>query len=200
MIIRRGELKSHLNESARKLRCRLPIFLLSVTSNLINAGTFYLGVCISTAAIERLEIKEQFAIIDHELGHIKKWKNDLIILFYFISPIPFIALPIALIFWTRAIFIMWLCSAPFFGLFLCLRFFKLGGIIKIKINSEFMADKTSAELGNAEALISALIKIEKYNVEQSVSWIAEHLYSFYFSDKNFYPPTNERIEKLEEFC
>jgi len=90
-VIRNGELKLHLNESAKKLGYRLfhPA-LIMITSNIINSYTNYFGVCITTTAIEKLEKREQFAILDHELGHIKWWKKDLFFVFYVVSPVPFI--------------------------------------------------------------------------------------------------------------
>jgi len=91
-------------------------------------------------------------------------------------------------------------TIPF--LFLILRVFKLDYMINLKIKSEFEADKISAELGNAKALISALQK-KKADREQSYSRILDFILRLYttilFSNHLIYPSTSERIKKLEEF-
>ena len=177
-LIRSGELKSHLIESKKKLKLRfLPLFFFSITSNAINAGMFYLGIYMNTATIEILNKDEQFAVLDHELGHIICWKNDLILLLYLASPVVFI-------------------------LFLILRIFMLDYIVNIKINAEFAADKTSAELGNSHGLISSLTKIENYDHKKSskIMLIIENfIFWFYFSNRSFYPSTSERIKKINEY-
>ena len=196
-LIRSGELKSHLIESKKKLKLRLlPLFLFSMTSNAITAGTFYFGVYVSTSLIEKLNKDEQFAVLDHELGHIRWLKNDLILLLYFTAPILFIDY---LLFRN---YTMCLYTLPFFILFLILRIFMLDYIVNIKINAEFAADKTSAELGNSHGLISSLTKIEKYDHKKSskIMLIIENfIFWFYFSNRSFYPSTSERIKKINEY-
>lgn len=196
-VIRSGELKSHLSESKKKLKLRLlPLFLFSITSNAITAGTFYFGVYVSTSAIKKLNKDEQFAVLDHELGHIRWLKSDLVLLFYFTSPVFFINY---LLFRD---YMMCLYTLPFFILFLILRFFMLEHIVNRKLNSEFIADKTSAELGNSHVLISALTKIENCNQKNSskiVLIIIKFIYWFYFSNRSFYPSTSERIKKINEY-
>ena len=177
-LIGSGELKSHLNESKKKLKLKLlPVFFFSVNSNVINAGMFYLGLYMNTATIKMLNKDEQFAVLDHELGHIICWKNDLILLLYLASP-------------------------PFIIPFLILRFFMLDYIVNMKINSEFAADKTSTYLGNSHGLISSLTKIENYNHKKSskIMLIIENfIFWFYFSNRSFYPSTSERIKKIKEY-
>ena len=74
----------------------------------------------------------------------------------------------------------------------------MDSIISLKIKSEFGADRISAELGNAKALISALQK-KKADKEQSYSRILDFILRFYFSNHLIHPPTDERIKKLEGF-
>ena len=197
-LIRSGELKSHFIESKKKLKLRLlPLFLFSMTSNAITAGTFYFGVYVSTSLIEKLNKDEQFAVLDHELGHIRWLKNDLILLLYFTAPILFIDY---LLFRN---YTMCLYTLPFFILFLILRIFMLDYIVNIKINAEFAADKTSAELGNSHGLISSLTKIDNYDhkkFSKIVLTIIKFIYWFYFSNRSFYPSIRERIEKINEYA
>ena len=196
-LIRSEELRSHLIESKKKLKLRfLPIFFFSITSNAINAATFYFGVYITTATIQMLNKDEQFAVLDHELGHIRCWKNDFILLFYLISPIFFINY---LLFRE---YVMCLYTFPFFILFLILRIFMLEHVVNMKLNAEFAADKTSAELGNSHGLISALTKIENYDHKKSskiVLMIFKLIFWIYFSNRFFYPSTSERINKINEY-
>ena len=75
-------------------------------------------------------------------------------------------------------------------------------IVNIKLNAEFAADKTSAELGNSDGLISSLTKIENYDHKKSskvVLILIKFIYWFYFSNRNFYPLTSERIKKINEY-
>ena len=177
-LIRSGELKSHFNESKKKLKLRfLPLFLFSTSSNEINARTLYLAVCISTATIKILNKDEQFAILDHELGHVKCWKSDLILLLY-------------------------LASTVFIVPFLILRFFRLDYIVNIKRNAEFAADKISVELGNSQGLISLMTKKENDDHKKSsniLNIIENFVFRFYFSNRSCYPSTSERIKKINEY-
>lgn len=194
---RSEELKSHLIESKKKLKLRfLPFFFFSKTSNAINAGMFYLGIYMNTATIEILNKDEQFAVLDHELGHIKCWKSDLTLLLYLASPIFFIA------YLLSRNYIICLYILPFFILFLILRIFMLDYIVNMKLNAEFAADKISAELGNSHGLISSLTKIENYDHKKSskiVLIIIKFIYWFYFSNRSFYPSISERIKKVREY-
>ena len=196
-LIRNGELKSHLIESKKKLKFRLlPIFFFSITSNAINAGMFYLGIYMNTATIQTLNKNEQFAVLDHELGHIKWLKSDLILLFYLISPIFFI------VYLLCRDYVMCLYTLPFFILFLIIRIFMLDHVVNMKLNAEFAADKTSAELGNSHGLISSLTKIENYDHKKSskiMCIIEKFIFWFYFSNRSFYPSTSERIKKINEY-
>ena len=177
-LIRSGELKSHFIESKKKLKLRfLPLFLFNIASNEINARTLYLAVCISTATIKLLNKDEQFAVLDHELGHVKCWKNDLILLLYLASP-------------------------AFIIPFLILRFFMLDYIVNIKKNAEFAADKISVELGNSQGLISLMTKKENDNHKKSSKFvliIENFICRFYFSDRDFYPSISERIKRINEY-
>ena len=197
-LIRSEELKSHFIESKKKLKLRfLPLFFFSITSNAINAGMFYLGIYMNTATIEILNKDEQFAVLDHELGHIRYLKNDLIFLLYLALPLLFIPS-----FLFRQ-YMMCLYTLPFFILFLILRIFMLDYIVNIKINAEFAADKTSAELGNSHGLISSLTKIDNYDhkkFSKIVLTIIKFIYWFYFSNRSFYPSIRERIEKINEYA
>ena len=196
-LIRSEELKSHFIESKKKLKLRfLPLFFFSITSNAINAGMFYLGIYMNTATIEILNKDEQFAVLDHELGHIRYLKNDLIFLLYLALPLLFIPS-----FLFRQ-YIMCLYTLPFFILFLILRIFMLDYIVNMKINTEFAADKTSAELGNSHGLISSFTKIENHDHKKSskIMLIIENfIFWFYFSNRSFYPSTSERIKKIKEY-
>lgn len=193
-IIRSGELKLHLTDSAKKLGFTIMPILINTDSNGIIANTpsFVRIILVNTSAIEKMEKKEQFAILDHELGHIKWWKKLLIFLLYFISPFTVILLPIPK---------MWPYAIPFLILFVIFRFSKLGYIVNIKYNAELMADKTSAELGNSEAMISILRRTENYNQEQTFPRIKNFIYWFnwfYFSNRSSHPSISERIKNLEE--
>lgn len=197
------DLKLHLSESKKKLKLRLlPLFFFSVTSNAIAAGTFYFGVCVTTTAIQKLNENEQFAVLDHELGHIVSWKNELIYFLYIISlPILFIVLFVCFLY-TRSIMCLYILL-PFITLFLIFRICFLKKIVGYSHDSEFMADKISAELGNSDALISALIKIEKHYQEKphlnSISKIFDIVRWFYISNHPPHPLTSERIKKVKEY-
>lgn len=177
-LIRSGELKSHFIESKKKLKLRfLPIFLFSTSSNEINARTSYFAVFVSKATIKMLNKDEQFAILDHELGHVKCWKSDLILFLYLISTV-------------------------FIVPFLILRFFRLDYIVNIKKNAEFAADKISVELGNSQGLISLMTKKENDNHKKSSKFvliIENFICRFYFSDRDFYPSISERIKRINEY-
>lgn len=204
-LINKGDLISHINESKRKLGLRHPILLFKIASDEIDAGAFFFGIRINTAVLEKLDINEQFAVIDHELGHIVRWKDGLFILFYISFPIPIVINGLYLIllsilfhrlpqvdwFYTRFSIIL-------FFIFLILRFLKLGHLIKLKINSEFKADETSAKLKNATALVSALKKMESIKGQTSPK-IKIHINRFYFANRPTHPSTDERIKKLEEY-
>lgn len=192
------DLNAHLKESAKKLGFMIwRPYLLILNSTVINAGTFYFGILITKGALEKLNKEEQFAILDHELGHIKRWKEDIFFLFYVASPfIPFIVCFIWVLLCRQVYLKAWLIIAILFlFLFLILRFSKLDSIISLKRISEFGADRISAELGSAKALISALQK-KKADNEQSYLRILDCIY---FSNRPIYPSTSERIKKLEEF-
>ena len=207
--INKKDLNAHLKESAKKLGFRIwRPFLLILNSTEINAGIFYFGIFITKGALEKLDKEEQFAILDHEFGHIKRWKEDLFLIFYCLLPLPFIVYSV---FDLLLPFLLFRClilekvliyTIPFLFLFLILRFFKLDYMINLKIKSEFEADKISAELGNAKALISTLQK-KKADKEQSYSRISDFILRliprFYFSNHLIHPSTDERIKKLKEF-
>jgi len=206
--INKKDLNAHLKESAKKLGFRIwRPYLLKLNSTKINAGIFYFGIFITKGALEKLDKEEQFAILDHEFGHIKRWKEDIFLIIYCLLPLPFIVYSI---FDLLLHFLLFRClilekvliTIPFLFLFLILRFFKLDYMINLKIKSEFEADKISAELGNAKALISVLQK-KKADKEQSYSrfldFILRLIPRFYFSNHLIHPPIDERIKKLEEF-
>lgn len=195
--INKADLKSHLKESAKKLGFRIRPHLFVCGSNEINARTptCFRIIFISKGALEKLDKEEQFAILDHEFGHIKRWKEDTALLFYLILPLlSIMSLFIGLkyMYWGIPLY----SSILFLFLFLILRFFKLDYLIDLKIKSEFGADRISAELGNAKTLISALKKADK---EQSYSRGLNFIFRFYFSNRRIYPSTDERIKKLEKF-
>lgn len=195
-VIRSGELKSHLSESKNKLKLKILPIILMMNHSKIPAGTFYLGIYVSTETIEKLNINEQFAVLDHELGHIVSWKNDLIFLLYIISPVLFTVIFLCFLY-TRYIMCLY-TLLPFIILFLILRFCMLNKIVSISHDSEFMADKISAELGNSDALISALIKIEKSH-SSNVSKIVDIVRWFYISNHPLHPLTSERIKKVRKY-
>ncbi len=209
-FINKGDLKSHFKESKKKLRIRHPVLLLKI-SNEIYACTFFLGVIISSRVIEKLNKEEQFAIIDHELGHIKRWTADLFLIFYVLSPIPLIGsiigdiiLDILFKFTNLNVLNSW--ELFLFLIFLILRFFGLDLMVKLKVKSEFEADRISAELGNAKALVSALKKMEENAKKQPPSGIQKHIGNFinfvitvYLANRPTHPSTEERIKKLEDF-
>lgn len=202
--INKKALKSHLKESAKKLGFRIRPHLFIYGANEINARTptCFRLIFISKGALEKLDKEEQFAILDHEFGHIKRWKEDLFLIFYCLLPLPFIVYSLFdllfpfLLFRCLILEKVFICTIPFLFLFLMLRFFKLDYLIDLKIKSEFGADRISAELGNAKKLISALKKADK---EQSYSRVLNFIFRFYFSNRRIYPSTDERIKKLEKF-
>ncbi len=191
-VINKGDLKTHSTESAKSLGfTSWPVILLKTDSNGIIANTipFLRIILINITALEKMNTNEQFASIDHEMGHIKKLKEDWLIYFYLISPMPFIGYSIFL---PIVNFKFWLATIPLFFIFLIIRFFKLDYVIGLKRKSEFEADRISAELGNTKSLISTLKKIGKnIRTENKFYWI-------YFSNRPFYPSIEERIKKLEE--
>ena len=201
--INKKDLKSHLKESAKKLGFRIRPHLFIYGSNEINARTptCFRLIFISKGALEKLDKEEQFAILDHEFGHIKRWKEDLFLIIYCLLPLPFIVYSLSDLLFPFLLFRgfilerVFMCT-PFLFLFLILRFFKLDYLTSLKIKSEFEADRISAELGNAKALISTLKKADK---EQSYSRILNFIFRFYFSNSRIYPSTDERIKKLEKF-
>ena len=187
------DLKSHLNESAKKLgfmiRPRLFRLPLILSPNEIDARTFYLGIFISKGALEKLDKEGQFAILDHELGHITGWKEDVFLIFYFLLPL----IALGCTYFGKH----FLYALPFIFLFAILRSPKLVDYMaNLKIKSELGADRITAELGNTKALISVL---KKENKEQSYSWVSKFIFKFYFSNCPSYPSLAERIKKLEEF-
>lgn len=206
-LINRGDLKSHFNESKRKLRLRHPILLLKMISDEMNAFQFLFGVIIPSIVLEKFTKEEQFAIIDHELGHIKRWR-DMFLVFYFVAPLVFLAYILVVIFnmgiyFPHLIWIAWpWISTLSFVIFLILRFLFLNYILHQKKESEFRADRISGELGNAKALISVLKKMEEYDRKQPSPRIEKHvgtlIATIYLAKRFTHPSTEERIRKLEE--
>lgn len=203
-VIKKGDIKTHFNESKKKLKIWHPVLLLRIASDEINANTIFFGVIIHSIVIEKLNKDEQFAIIDHELGHIKRW-GDWFLLIYFVAPVVFIAYSIDIVMFNFPLK-QWLGTLLLFVIFLILRFFKPDYVPDLKMKSEFEADRISAELGNAKALISALNKMEEHAKKQPLSGIQKHIGNFinfiitvYLANRPTHPSTKERIKKLEDF-
>ncbi|MCZ7357588.1 MAG: M48 family metalloprotease [Candidatus Methanoperedens sp.] len=199
-LINKGDLKSHFNKSKKKLGIRHPVLLLKIASDEMNAGAFFFGVIIYSIVLEKLNKDEQFAFLDHELGHIKRWK-DLFLIIYFLMPLTLLVLGVFivlnLLFYFKIRFLeIWL---PLLFTFLVLRFSLLNHMINLKIKSEYGADKISVGLGNAKALISALKKVKECAKNQPFSRFQELINVIYFANRPTHPSIEERIIRLEEF-
>ncbi|MDD5472662.1 MAG: M48 family metalloprotease [Candidatus Methanoperedens sp.] len=139
----------------------------------------------------------------HELGHIKRWK-DLILIIYFLLPFTLVApsvfIVLNLLFYFKIRFLGILL--PLLFTFLLLRFFLLDQMIELKMKSEFEADRISAELGTAKALISALKKTEEYAKKQPISriqgQIGNLIATIYWAKHPSHPSTEERIKNIED--
>lgn len=187
----RKDIINHIEESSKKLNLFFGHFTprcIKIDMEKINGGCMGFAFYISTGALNRLNEKEIFSIIDHELGHVKEMTttlNGFIGTLYIISPSM-----IFLIFYNRAI-------ALFFLLFFLInRLFFVKIQADIKHNSEYFADKISAELGSPSAFISVLNKRTSIDKKEG-KFIALFKWILY-SNYGTHPLESERIKKLEE--
>ena len=196
-------LEEHISESSGILGLRSIPHIVVEKRGPPNARTNLSKILITTSALDIFTEEEQFAIIDHELGHISNKYKDWI--FYAYLMLPFIAF--MMLMWIGLSVLPVLSTMVLLFsllLFVILRFPLNQRIIKLKRRSEFEADRISAKLGNKGALISALLKLkpllnENEGARGSYHSIVQLIFRFYFSKNNVYPSIEERIERLEVY-
>lgn len=194
-------LEKHISESSRTLGLSSIPRIVVEEQSVPNARTNLSKILITTSALEIFTEEEQYAIIDHELGHISNKYKDWI--FYAYLMLPFIAFMMLLWIGLSVLPVLSAMVLLFsLMLFAILRFPLNQRIIELKRRSEFEADNISAKLGNKDALVSALVKLkpllnEDKGSRESYHSIVHLIFRIYFSRMNFYPSIEERIGKLK---
>lgn len=195
-------LEKHISESSGILGLSSIPHLVVEEQDIPNARTNLSKILITTSALEIFTEEEQYAIIDHELGHISNKYKDWA--FYSYLMLPFISFMMLLWIGLSVLPVLSTTLLLFsLVLFVLLRFPLNQRIIELKRRSEFEADIISAKLGNKYALISALLKLKPLlnndkGSRDSYHSIVQLIFRFYFSKMNFYPSIEERIGKLKE--
>jgi Zn-dependent protease with chaperone function len=146
---------------------------------------------------------ELFALLAHELGHIKQLKKEIPFLLYITSFVAFLIFVMQLgglalgrpltFFYTNFIF-----SLPF----LIIRCFFIEFIAKVKHSAEFGADRIVVELGYGAEFKSVLKLMDAERREylplnSRRREFAKKLLHFLFSHYGTHPSSKERIEKIE---
>jgi Zn-dependent protease with chaperone function len=196
-------LNDHISNSSKRLGLKVVPKLSIENKSYPNARTNFYRICITRSILELLTKEEQYAVIDHELGHIKNKFLDAPLLIYILLPfLPFIMYALNLTFHS-ALFspIEMVLSFLLFGLF---RFPFNQEIIDAKKKSEFAADKVSAKLGNKHTLQSALLKVGSQLEMNKMPKDRYYYFTFtvfklYFSKLDPYPTIEDRVEKLESY-
>ena len=198
-------LQSHTNKSALILGMHPPSIKVKHSDKLdAHAYGLFKKIIITTTVLNVLNTNEQFAILDHELGHLKRWKRESIILFYLALPVATPVLTFIIVI-TKSLSVFpfpWYYAMLPFLFFLTIIILKFDYIWNIKREMEFEADSTSVKLKNTKALIYALKKINEFDERHKKPW-GYLILNFYidacFLWKPHNPSIDERIKKLEDF-
>lgn len=193
-------LRSHTNKLALILGMHPPSIKVKHSDKFdAHVCGLFKKIIITTTLLNVLNTNEQFAILEHESGHLKRWKKEAIVPFYLALPIITLAF---VMMESLSIFpAPWYYAMLPFSFFLTIIILKFDYIWNIKRKMEFEADSTSAKLKNTKALICALKKMEEFDEMHKKPWVYT-IINFYidacFLWKSHNPSIDERIKKLED--